>query len=167
MVEERAAGGVQRPAFFWTKAGVVAMHSARGLAAPRPVVDPRPGRSLRDKTDFELIKLWGTEGWEWHLWAPRTKRRRGHAALPDAYVEGEPKMWFSTAVVPPRSYLLALLQSPEPSVRRWSGWLGGAVGGRSSRRSASRRRDVTLFGFSFGSASILPSGFVSAEWFWP
>lgn len=95
------------------------MQSARGLSAPRRVFQPRPGLKLHDKTEFELIQDLRGSGWSWQLWVPRSKRRRGADEALVAYSLGEPKIWFSTAAVPPRSYLLALLQVQEPSQRVW------------------------------------------------
>jgi hypothetical protein len=124
MAEERRArkDAVGRAAYFLTVEGVSAMQSAHGLADPRPIFAPRPEVALMDKTEFELIKELESAGWSWQEWVPVAKRRRGQA-LPDAYRDGEPKIWFSTAAVPPPSYMRALLQSEERGEGSvWPGW---------------------------------------------
>jgi hypothetical protein len=75
----------------------------------------RPNLALGDRTSFELVEILRADGWTWREWIPPSRRTRKMEAIPDGFSAGESMIWFSTAAVVKRNYLLILLDTEAAS----------------------------------------------------
>ena len=76
------------------------------FAAPSvPIVDLDP---------YHLAKLLGDRGWEWRLWLPvKSRNKKQSLQFVDGYVQGAPKIWYSTKKQLVPKYMCALLKAEE------------------------------------------------------
>ncbi len=69
-----------------------------------------PGHPLEDMTAFELVQELGAQSWEWRRWMPPKQRRKKGEPIPDFYLPGDAKVWYSGVEVQ-KNYLIALLKA--------------------------------------------------------
>ena len=95
-----------------SEARVAHMSACAVLRDPQPVFAVR-GPPLTELTTFELCVKLREADWEWRLWLPKGARPKKALPIPDGYLPGADRVWFSTAAQASRSYLLALLTAED------------------------------------------------------
>ena len=101
-----------------SEAGVAHMSACTVLRDPQPVFAVR-GLPLTELTTFELCVKLRDADWEWRLWLPKGARPKKALPIPDGYLPGADRVWFSTAAQASRSYLLALLTAEDQNSWRY------------------------------------------------
>ena len=97
----------------WRLTGLGMQRLSHGLKLERPFkVCQRREVPIADMTTYELIVLLRERGWVWNLWVPKSKRP-AHLVLPEAYVPGSAKVWFSPGISVVWPYLAVLAQVDE------------------------------------------------------
>ena len=102
-----------RESWVLTVAGLQALKSCAKLGSPSGALSLREHIPTQDRSVYELIDMLQANDWQWRPWVPKSKRRRRDGHIPESYVPGDAKVWFSTAHVG-RSYLVALLSAEAP-----------------------------------------------------
>lgn len=80
------------------------------LLNSRRVFECRPHLALQDFTSYELMTHLASDGWSWEFWA---QRKRAANLIPDGYMAGADKVWYSTLRQVSRKYLLCLATAHE------------------------------------------------------
>ena len=102
----------------WT---AVEVSACAVLRDPQPVFAVR-GLPLTELTTFELCVKLREADWEWRLWLPKGARPKKALPIPDGYLTGADRVWFSTAAQASRSYLFALLTAEDLNSWRYVGY---------------------------------------------
>ena len=87
------------------------LQAYRTLCSPSRVFEPRPAVPMHERTTHELLLALEEDGWQWSRWVPRSARKR-HTFIPDAFRQGDQKVWYST-LLPSSAYMQVLLRSEE------------------------------------------------------
>jgi hypothetical protein len=98
------------PTFFLTEHGIRRVVSCTQAMAPHPVFKVRDNIPLSDCSNYEVLKLMESAGWEWKLWVVPSSRSRKQPNLFRPYVRGGPKHWYSSKTLN-KPYLQTLLDA--------------------------------------------------------
>ncbi len=117
--------------WIMTAFGVQSMRSCSVASAGRPVFARCATIPLEDMTTFQLSTEMSALGWQWRLWVPASQRSKRAEPIPQGYILGDSKLWYSGVEVS-KLYLIALLRAEDRCAWFWlrhnSGepfWLAG------------------------------------------
>eukprot|EP00969_Alexandrium_andersonii_P146015 6458654-Alexandrium_andersonii.AAC.1 len=102
-----------------TSACVQKLVACTTLSEPFSLFEVRAGIALKDRTSFECLCILRSAGWVWNPWVPKRMRRGSALAIPDGYMDGAPKIMYTTRCAS-RLYLQALLQAPATTLHTLS-----------------------------------------------